>query len=99
MADFKLTYATMFDPPETLHVRFERALARARASMGREYGMLINGREVFCRDRFEGRSPIDTDWRLGVFPAGGPAEALSTTSAGRTGPRDRPGDGDACCCN
>ena len=29
---FKLTYATMFDPPEELHQRFEAALARVAAA-------------------------------------------------------------------
>jgi 1-pyrroline-5-carboxylate dehydrogenase len=80
-APLRVTYATMFDPPETLHVRFERALARARGSLGREYGMLIGGREVVCPDRFESRSPIDTDWRLGVFPAGGRVEAEAALAA------------------
>ena len=27
---FKLTYATMFDPPEELHTRFEGALAELK---------------------------------------------------------------------
>ncbi len=31
---FKLTYATMFNPPEELHARFEAALARVRARLG-----------------------------------------------------------------
>ena len=26
-SDFKLTYSTMFDPPEGLHLRFEQSLA------------------------------------------------------------------------
>ena len=31
MADFKLTYSTMSDPPPELHLRFDAALGRARA--------------------------------------------------------------------
>ena len=27
-ADFKLTYATMFDPPDEMHARYEAALAK-----------------------------------------------------------------------
>ena len=30
--NFKLTYATMFDPPEAMHERFESALARVTAA-------------------------------------------------------------------
>ncbi len=33
-AAFKLTYATMFNPPEVLHKKFEAALADARAAHG-----------------------------------------------------------------
>ena len=41
---FKLTYATMFDPPEELHERFEAAVANCRANMGNTYGHHIRGR-------------------------------------------------------
>jgi hypothetical protein len=33
--NFKLTYATMFDPPGQLHERFEAALGRVRSELGR----------------------------------------------------------------
>ncbi len=29
--DFKLTYATMFNPPEELHTQFDAALAKVRS--------------------------------------------------------------------
>ena len=32
--DFKLTYATMFDPPAEFHERFEAALAKVGGSLG-----------------------------------------------------------------
>ena len=38
---FKLTYATMFDPPEELHQRFEAAMARVSASLGRRHPLYI----------------------------------------------------------
>ena len=34
---FKLTYATMFDPPEELHTLFEQVLADVKANFGQEY--------------------------------------------------------------
>ena len=38
---FKLTYATMFDPPEEMHERFEAALARRRrATLGATHALL-----------------------------------------------------------
>ena len=54
---FKLTYATMFDPPEELHSRFDAQLAKTRAALGQEYGMIIDGKEVKAAEKFEHRSP------------------------------------------
>ncbi|MBN2148982.1 MAG: aldehyde dehydrogenase family protein [Anaerolineales bacterium] len=80
---FKLTYSTMFNPPEELHVRFEEALGKVTAGLGKEYGMFINGKDVFSADKFEKRSPANTDWVLGVFQKGGTQEALDALSAAR----------------
>ena len=44
---FKFTYATMFNPPEEMHTRFEEALQRVRANLGQEHGMIINGKDYF----------------------------------------------------
>lgn len=80
---FKLTYATMFNPPEEMHTRFEAALAAARADLGREYGMLINGQERRADQKFEKRSPINTDWLLGVFQRGTAQDASDAMAAAR----------------
>ena len=64
---FKLTYATMFNPPEELHAHYDVELAKTRASLGREYGMIIDGKEVTAADKIEHRSPINQDWLLAVF--------------------------------
>ena len=37
MSNFELTYATMFDPPEELHTRFDEALTNAKSIIGTEY--------------------------------------------------------------
>ena len=34
MSSFKLTYATMFNPPEEMHTRFEEAVAHVKAHLG-----------------------------------------------------------------
>ena len=47
MADFKLTYSTMFNPPQELHDGFDAGLKQVRAGLGKEYGMIINARSVF----------------------------------------------------
>ena len=64
---FKLTYATMFNPPEELHTHFEDALALVKSNLGKEYGMFIDGEEKQAVETFEDHSPINTDIVLGIF--------------------------------
>ncbi|HLB63277.1 MAG TPA: aldehyde dehydrogenase family protein [Anaerolineales bacterium] len=80
---FKLTYATMFNPPEEMHTRFDAALAKTKAALGKEYGMIIDGKEVRAAERFEDRSPIHRDWVLGVFQKGGVEHARQALAAAR----------------
>jgi 1-pyrroline-5-carboxylate dehydrogenase len=80
---FKLTYATMFNPPEELHTRFEESLAKLKSSLGQEYGMLIDGKDHFSADKFEDRSPANTDVVLGVFQKGTAPDAQAALAAAR----------------
>jgi len=80
---FKLTYATMFDPPEELHARFEKALATVKAGLGKDHPMLIGGKDVTAAEWFEDRSPIDRDWLLGRFPKGTADHARQALAAAR----------------
>jgi len=82
-AAFKLTYATMFDPPEALHERYESALAKIKARLGREHMLLIGGEERRASEQFEDRSPINTDWVLGRFQRGGVDDAKAAIAAAR----------------
>ena len=82
-AAFKLTYATMFDPPEALHERFESALAQIKARLGREHMLLIGGGERRASEQFEDRSPINTDWLLGKFQKGTADDAKAAIAAAR----------------
>ncbi len=85
---FKLTYATMFNPPAELHTRFEDALAKVKASLGQEHGMIIGGQERKARQTFEDRSPINTDWLLGIFPEGSAQDAQDAVAAARQASKD-----------
>ena len=78
---FRLTYSTMFNPPEEMHTRYDKALAKVKAGLGRDVGMLINGQERFVADKFEDRSPINTDWVLGTFQKGGKQDADDALAA------------------
>ncbi|MGC8856901.1 MAG: aldehyde dehydrogenase family protein [Anaerolineae bacterium] len=83
MTDFKLTYATMFNPPEELHQGFDAAVARVRQNLGKEYGMLINNKDVFADEQFEDRSPINTDWVLARIQKGNEKHAHEALAAAR----------------
>lgn len=84
MADaFKLTYATMFNPPEELHTRFDTALGAIKDNLGKEYGMLIAGKDCYAEQKFEDRSPADTDLVLGVFQKGDASHAHAALEAAR----------------
>ncbi len=80
---FKLTYATMFNPPEELHTRFEEALAKVKARLGQEYGMIIDGKERFADEKFVDRNPANTDEFLGVFQKGTVQDAHDAVAAAK----------------
>jgi acyl-CoA reductase-like NAD-dependent aldehyde dehydrogenase len=64
---YRLTYATMFDPPEAMHARFEEALARVSAGLGARHGLFLEGEDRGA-DRYARRaSPIDRELLLGEF--------------------------------
>ncbi len=80
---FKLTYATMFNPPEELHKGFDKAVATLKANLGKEYGMIIDGRDVFADEKFEDRSPVNIDWVLAVMQKGNASHAKMAIDAAR----------------
>ena len=71
---FKLTYSTMFDPPEELHARFEAALAETRAALGASHLLHIGGADVPAAECYEKRSPADARVLLGRFPLASAAD-------------------------
>jgi 1-pyrroline-5-carboxylate dehydrogenase len=64
---FHLTYATMFDPPEAMHERFEAALAKVRSGLGARHGLYIDGADVPAGATAPRPSPIDLELNLGHF--------------------------------
>ena len=69
MADqtFRITYATMSADNEELQRRFDEAVVRVKSELGRDYPVVVNGEERWNDDRYEERSPIDTDVVIGRF--------------------------------
>ena len=80
---FKLTYATMFNPPEELHTMFDEAITDLKQNLGKEYAMIIRGEDKYASDKFEDRSPINTDVVLGTFQKGTENDARDALSAAR----------------
>ena len=80
---FKLTYGTMFNPPEELHTRYDEALVQVKARLGQEHAMIIDGQERFTAAKFEDRSPADTDVLLGIFQKGGAQDANDAIAAAK----------------
>ncbi len=79
---FKLTYATMFNPPEEMHVRFEAAVARTRAAVGARHLLHIDGRDVEGAGSIDKTSPIDGGL-LGHFAAADAGQVAAAVAAAR----------------
>ena len=65
--NFKLTYASMFDPPESLHQAFEAALGRISGQPPRDHELYIDGRDHPAAAHREKFTPIDRSRLLGRF--------------------------------
>jgi len=80
---FKLTYSTMFNPPEELHTKYEEAIASLKENLGQEYTMIIDGKDVYADEKFVDHSPINTDWELAVLQKGNQEHAYMALNAAR----------------
>ena len=78
---YKLTYATMFDPPVDLHVRFDAALAEIEAGLGAAHTLHIEGKDCAGAGSEQRRSPIDQRRVLGQFALADVAQANQAMEA------------------
>lgn len=83
MSDFKLTYSTMFNPPEELHAHYDEALSKIKTKIGLDHAMLINGKDVFSKVKFPDFSPANSDLLLGTFQKGDASHANLALSSAR----------------
>jgi len=89
----KVTYSTLGSPDPLLHEYFEEDVADLKSNLGAGYNMLINGEWVDGDGSFENRSPINTDWLLGVFAQASAEhvdQAVAAAKAAFPAWRDRP---------
>lgn len=80
---YTLTYATMFDPPESLHEQYEQAMARQRQRLGGLHALHIDGLDLPSQHLDLRRSPVDRRWELGEFSVASPIDVTSAVSAAR----------------
>jgi acyl-CoA reductase-like NAD-dependent aldehyde dehydrogenase len=78
---FKLTYATMFNPPEELHTRFEAAMSRVRGRLGERHPLFINGTDRPAPQLLRKFNPADGEQLLGEFASGSAADAQAALQA------------------
>ena len=71
LMSFRLTYGTMFNPPEAMHERFEAALATMQGRLGQVHPLFIDGRDREALGLEQRRSPITAELTLGRFPLAG----------------------------
>jgi len=81
---FKLTYATMFEPPGALHESYEAAMARVRTQLGGRYYLHIGGEERATTRYFQKNNPANTHEVLGEFAAATPEDAEAALRAAAT---------------
>ena len=80
---FKLTYATMFSPPEQMHAAYEAALLQVRAQLGRSHDLFIGGKDVSGASRIEKFNPAKTSELLGRFGRASVAQMNAAVAAAR----------------
>jgi 1-pyrroline-5-carboxylate dehydrogenase len=71
---FTLTYSSMYDPPEEMHARFDRALAELREAGPTTQALYIDGAMCRAAQTYEKHAPADRRVVLGYFPVGTSAD-------------------------
>lgn len=80
---FKITYATLAAPSEEVHLRYETAVEKVRGAFGKTVPMVIGGQPRYAEHTFADRSPINTDWVLGVFQRGTAQDVADAVAAAK----------------
>jgi 1-pyrroline-5-carboxylate dehydrogenase len=73
----------MFNPPDELHSNYADALARIKINLGKEHGMIVAGKDHLAREKYEKRSPINTNTVLGIFQKGDAGDARLAVEAAK----------------
>ena len=79
----KITYTATAEQIKRMHAAFDEALDDAQGQLGRDYPMIIGGRERTAGATFEVRSPIDRSLLVGTFQRGTAADVSDAVAAAR----------------
>ena len=80
---FKLTYATMFSPPEEMHVAYDAAVSQVRKRLGAEHSLFIDGVDVAGAALLDKYNPADESQLLGRFAMADAAQLQRAIAAAR----------------
>ena len=85
---FRLTYSTMFDPPEALHRAFEDALQAVRSELGRTWPLDLpddarGAQPPGSHEYVDVRAPADSECLLARIEAAGPSAVDHSVRAAR----------------
>ncbi len=78
---FRITYATMSADNEELQAAYDAAAERARAELGKEYPVVVNGEERWREDVYAEPSPIDKEIVIGRFSQATPEDVEDAVAA------------------
>src|SRR5579883_984105 len=68
---------------DEFHKKFDDSVTRIQKDFGRNYPMIIGGKEIFSSDTFEVRSPADRNLILGRFPLATKEDTLHAIETAR----------------
>ena len=87
MSEFKNEYtwgkAVENNSTNSFHANFEKALDEVKKEIGKEYPIIINGKEIYYDDRFTVRSPSNTKISVAEFPKASVNDAKNAISGAK----------------
>lgn len=79
----KITYSTLAVPNPLVDQYFDEDVAKAKANMGQNFPMFINGQERWAERNFSKVSPVDLDMTMAYFQRGTAQDAKDAVAAAK----------------
>ncbi|MEM0160875.1 MAG: aldehyde dehydrogenase family protein [Thermoplasmata archaeon] len=68
---------------DKMNKQYDEAVKKVLMEIGKDYPIIINGKEIFCSDKFEDRSPGNTKLVLGTFQKATKKDVLDAITAAK----------------